>query len=690
MKKYRGSVSLFAAAIFLVLVSLIVTTVLSARIEGARVMVKTASSMALDSLLSGYDKDLFSEFGILLLDGRMGGESLDRDKTAAKITEYMSYNIDAGKGLSFAGNTDLYGIELYGVAVEEALTAVDCGGLLWFTEAVDYEKYAKPIDLAAEYLGLESADEETRAVNEINDGIVACSQAILTITDTIKKIVGMTDGVDCSAGIDFENIKNVSPNYVKQFVTTEVTPENIGVRDSRIYRHISFECVNEFSLLQQAKSYYDSEEIPKAENILSDIRDAAKSVMKCEEDIISLINGVDTSQKILDRSIDSLDMYISSKSDVISDDVLAGIGEDAGRLKNYKQELSEEICDVMVFKTVLEADRVLLDQIIHIIDVTDLSADRNTAMDNFDRIEKCMNEYSIDELTVNYEHLGESTEDTSVLDTVRAFLDDGIIGLVMPADRTISMKNIYKISGLASTVCNTDSADTLEAGGNLDSAGKKIVYSEYVMDHFYSFADNRDDRQLSYEAEYILSGKKSDNENLTDAVLKLAALRSGPNMLYIMSDSEKKDEAYALASALVGFTGIDAAVRIVQYAIMYMWSYAEGLSDVKILLKGDKVPLKKTEETWHLSLENLLSCSINDAKGTDKGLDYESYLKFMIYLENNGKKSAYTMDLAELRMEQKGHAGFRLKNYIYGLGIKGSYKLNGLEYCFTFQDVCKY
>ena len=44
MKKYRGSVSLFAAAIFLVLVSLIVTTVLSARIEGARVMVKTASS----------------------------------------------------------------------------------------------------------------------------------------------------------------------------------------------------------------------------------------------------------------------------------------------------------------------------------------------------------------------------------------------------------------------------------------------------------------------------------------------------------------------------------------------------------------------------------------------------------------------------------------------------------------------
>ena len=690
MKKYRGSVSLFAAMIFLIIVSLITTTILSARIEGARVMVRTAASMATDSLLSCYNSELFSEFGILLFDGTMGSENTDWDKMASEITKYMSYNIETDKGLSFTGNTDLYGIELSGVSVDELITAVDAGGLLWFNEAVDYEKYAKPVDLAAEYLGLESADEQAQAVNKINDGITSCSEVILDITDSVKSIVEMVDGIECSAGIDFDDIRSTGKDYVKKFITTEMSPENVGVNNSSIYRHMTYESISGYLLLEQARNYYDAGELNKAGECLSEIKKTAEGVSECEKEVVNMIGNISDSQKLLDAGIDTLDTYISSQSDIIDDEILSGILEDSGKIKNYKQDISQQICDIELFDSIIQNDSVLLDRIIKVIDEINLSAGSDEVVNNFNTIEECMEKYSLDELTVNYEHLGKSTEDTGILDTVRAFLDNGVVGLVMPSDRTISLKNIYKEKELASASCNLDEQDKYGYEGVIDETGKKIVYSEYVMDHFYSFTDNGNDRALDYEAEYILSGKKTDCENLSEAVLKLAALRSGPNMLCIMSDSEKKDEAYALASALVGFTGVDAAVRIVQYAIMYLWSYAEGLSDVKILLKGGKVPLKKTKDTWNLSLDNLMSCHIGETEGSDKGLDYESYLKFMIFLEKNGKKSAYTMDLAELRMKQKGDDGFRLRNYVYGIGITASYRLNGLNYSFTCQDVCKY
>ena len=66
----KGSVSLFAAMVFLLLLSLIITTIESARIQGGKVMVSTALSMGLDSVFAGFDEELFSEFGVLLLQGK--------------------------------------------------------------------------------------------------------------------------------------------------------------------------------------------------------------------------------------------------------------------------------------------------------------------------------------------------------------------------------------------------------------------------------------------------------------------------------------------------------------------------------------------------------------------------------------------------------------------------------------------
>ncbi|MCM1307075.1 MAG: hypothetical protein NC223_00585, partial [Butyrivibrio sp.] len=146
--------------IFLLVASVITATIRSARIQGARVMVRTAASMALDSVFAEYNRRLFSEFGILLFDGRLGQKEVSKEALAGKLGDYMRYNLDTDCELYFSDAADLYGVTPSGVSVDRLIMATEHGGLLWQDMAVDYEKYAKPISLAAEYLGFEETNKE--------------------------------------------------------------------------------------------------------------------------------------------------------------------------------------------------------------------------------------------------------------------------------------------------------------------------------------------------------------------------------------------------------------------------------------------------------------------------------------------------------------------------------------------------
>lgn len=115
----KGSVSMFMAMIFLMVVSVVITTIESARIQGAKVMLNTSLAMAMDSVFAEYDRELFSQFGVLLLDASNEGDNVDMEYLAGWLNDYMQYNLDTEKGLMFAKNTDLYDIELYGIKVDD-------------------------------------------------------------------------------------------------------------------------------------------------------------------------------------------------------------------------------------------------------------------------------------------------------------------------------------------------------------------------------------------------------------------------------------------------------------------------------------------------------------------------------------------------------------------------------------------
>lgn len=91
MRKIKGSVTLFVAMIFLLVITVIMTVITSARIQGAGIMVSTSVSCSLDSVFAGYDNELFDKFGVLLFKG-------EDKEVEDKLKKYMVFAGIGGLG----------------------------------------------------------------------------------------------------------------------------------------------------------------------------------------------------------------------------------------------------------------------------------------------------------------------------------------------------------------------------------------------------------------------------------------------------------------------------------------------------------------------------------------------------------------------------------------------------------------
>lgn len=245
---------------------------------------------------------------------------------------------------------------------------------------------------------------------------------------------------------------------------------------------------------------------------------------------------------------------------------------------------------------------------------------------------------------------------------------------------------------------------SIEASGNEDTLKKNVLSTEYVAKHFICYTDTSpgdNDRAgssalLDYEMEYIIGGEHNDRENVYKVINQLSVIREGVNLSYLISSQDKMSEAYMLAAALVGVTGCDLAVRLVQYIIVSIWAYAESIVELRKLLAGETIALIKNRDNWILQLSSLVDEKLNlqslinnitsyeavnnnkvEQNGRDNGIGYKEYLKLLIMFMNKSDRNYRIAALMELRMIMYGHSGFRMKNYIYAAFGAAHFKMNG-------------
>lgn len=261
-------------------------------------------------------------------------------------------------------------------------------------------------------------------------------------------------------------------------------------------------------------------------------------------------------------------------------------------------------------------------------------------------------------------------EKRNLLEQVQAMIEGGLLGLVMPEGTEVS-KAVLSTGQFPSGTIGIPP----EAGGEKGhSLLDRVIIDEYCG-HFFPNALSEGERLVRYELEYILQGEGTDRENLEKTVMELFAVREGLNLIRILSDPQKRDEARTLALAITGGVGLAPLADITACLIMGIWAMGESVSDLRILMSGGKVPLWKQEGEWKLDLEGLLDMGKDKGggetpKGFDRGFAYEGYLKLLLLKENPPKKHMRMLDLMQMNIGLE-KSGFLIENCACYVDIRG-------------------
>lgn len=269
----------------------------------------------------------------------------------------------------------------------------------------------------------------------------------------------------------------------------------------------------------------------------------------------------------------------------------------------------------------------------------------------------------IDALTVmrlNFKYGIADEEKEEKLKQVKELISDGIFSLVIPENREVSNKSVSRLSLPSNAITGGYS------GRNL---AQRLLVNEYMGIYFADFTDDID-TPLSYELEYILNGDTSDRINLENAILKILAIREGLNYMHIISDASKMQNAQELATVISGVLCLPQITLLIKFLIIAVWALVESAIDLRCLLSGGKVPLIKSRDDWSADLDSIFDIlnnnSLREKEESSRGINYEGYLKMLLYIEEPVKRNFRMMDIMQLDIAESQN-DFLINDMVYGI-----------------------
>lgn len=242
----------------------------------------------------------------------------------------------------------------------------------------------------------------------------------------------------------------------------------------------------------------------------------------------------------------------------------------------------------------------------------------------------------------------EISETNNPLEIIKSFKENGFLSFVLPSGVNVSEKNIDLSAVLSKRERQQGMGDFPELEAE-EGFADKIFIQEYAFEKFQSFTDGAE-TPLAYEIEYLLGGKEGDRENLSSVVKKLLLLREISNLAFLYTNPQKRGELAACASALSFLLLIPEGMTFVQGVLAAGWAYIEGIADVKALLSGGCVPLVKDSGSWKTQLSDLRA---DTGISTEKGADYEEYLRILLMSVPEQELVMRIMDVIEVNLRQE-------------------------------------
>lgn len=256
---------------------------------------------------------------------------------------------------------------------------------------------------------------------------------------------------------------------------------------------------------------------------------------------------------------------------------------------------------------------------------------------------------------------GEKTEAEEMVEEVHSFQSLPILRQVFGDTASLSAQMIDTGQQLSHRGVHLGSGMSAENSHSYPRADE-LLFDEYIMEKTGNYTEPLPDGRLKYQVEYILCGKGSDRENLEGVAARLLLIRETSNCIYLFANSGKMARVRAVAGVISLVLLSPELEEPIEKALALAWSYIESVQDVRTLLGGGKVPLRKTDASWQTGLGELLAPAraIRD-RDSGQGLDYGEYLRGLLYLEGSTVKTKRTMDIMEMDLRTVGeNENFRL------------------------------
>ena len=800
-KKIDGSITVFLVLVFLLILSVVLVGLESARVSGIKSSMTMACSSSINSILADYYKPLFEEYRIF---GRENEKGLDDIKE--QVEDYLTYVSNPLDGLkeTKAQSFSTLPVQIEQISIDQIQSLMDGEAYGYYSQACEAMKY-EGIQMV-----LDGMLKKCNMILELDGASKAFKMQTDTMSELAKldelsmQLMEVIDGIHLKDGkIQFESNGRIKAKkvFVKKYVPFPIDSLKVGINHSFVYESLKDHYKDRDNLYIASESLIDQiielegsihtyeteclsleesirkidEEIASLEsgkeNHSDNIKDlqkerkdlsknledeqkamesAKKDKSKCEKELKKDIKQIDEEITALKKVIldaiqltekgieqqenakESLEQYenqLEGMKDEVAEPVKESLFTELENMKGYTGDSSKSTSvnyNYRSMKDTLEYDYSLLDK--EIRGLSDVKIDQGgseleRAKELLEKNQEVFSTYSIACLDFDYSTINlEQSKDKSVIDTMKAIIDDGILGIVLEDSEQISKNSLENTLELPSKIATIQYADSdMDQGiGNLGILDESILsdlldsfsklsssdgdlasfatditqiglfqlyvnefFKDYTVDEEPSIETVLYPSVLDYEKEYICFHKDSDKENLVSMIYQLFLIRLIVNMIEIFSNPDCVKKAKLTATTLVAFTGLTILITITKLLILTAWAVMETLVDVTILLKNKKLEVMN-QKKQHISYGELLTMSKSKIHEKAKSyqskssvsMDYDDYLFLFLLLQSKKNKCYSSMDLIQENLNKRYEGTFQFEKSIYGIRAQINYRIH--------------
>lgn len=606
----EGQITVFLSLTLICMCALLLGILESARTAGARCYLRIAADSALDSLFSQYHRQLWDQYRILAL------EYEDQEDIEKRFETWLTPYLE---------EDNCYPMQINGIQTRQIDPLTGDSGASFEKEILQYMKYGIwHADITEESAAdIYSRIKESGAMSGLSDRYMGHTREAFRLEEALEAIASCLN---------------------EQEQLYRLAEEELYAEDGPAFRREAKRLISELKRIPGLVKEYEK----KADSLGKALAQSREAFLADQEDL-------------------SEDMRSAMEQEI------AGYEEYTDQDGERRKEITALIPaaaanEILVKETIEEALRVE-----EVIEEWEDSEDE----DGEGELDTAALWIPVREHFRGFAHKSLSfkpgvkdKEKQRILEQVRKMIDVDLLSLVLPEGSQVS-KGVLDLSQAPSAAEYREQNGEGPMGEQLTGRVKGLLSDEYCVQFFSDFL-TPGIREVQYETEYLIGEQKTDEENLKAVVLELLGIRAGLNLMWLLSNPEKRQEAEAMAAIIAGAVGAGPLTGIVSFFILSVWALGEAVCDIRTLLHGWKVPLLKSEASWKLSLEGLLQMGRDGSAGAgnsqDEGMHYASYLKLLLFMKDPREKLYRMMDVIQMNIRRE-QPDFLMNHCAYAVDI---------------------